>query len=253
MSEGDLFDDLPPAGEENPPRREEPIAADREADGQLFAEAETAPAPEPVPEPIPEPEPQAPKRRMSEPPHPGSLGEVLRELRKSRGMDLRSVAEATRIKESYLAALENNDFADLPHMVYALAYVKKLCGVYGVGSADADELMADLRKKLSYEIPEDIDKSVICREQDEETRRKLQQITIALFAGAALCVLLLVIGATTLILGASGKKSAGEKPVAGEQLAEDWLEWHRPQQQLRTTRIDLVPYHRPPRRNAPRR
>lgn len=262
MSEGDLFDDLPPAAGNPPhqPRREDPAGTEPETapvaeprrEEPQFEEPETpveaAPPPPVEPEPPVESEPEVrPPERRAAAIHSGSLGEVLTELRKNSGMDLRSVASATRIKETYLEALEKDDFSELPHMVYALAYVKKLCGIYNVAAEDADELMAGLRKKLSYEIPEDIDKSVICREQDEENRRKLQQITIALFAGAALCVLLLVIGATTLILG-HGRKAAAETQIAGEQLAEDWLEWHRPQQQLRTTRIDLAP-----RRTAPRR
>ena len=197
------------------------------------------------PEPPAEETADVPERRKTALPRAESLGRMLSALRRNCGMDLNTVADETRIKASYLEALENDDFSELPHMVYALAYVKKLCGVYGLSDADADELMEGLREQLAYEIPDDIDKSVICREQDEETRRKLQQISIALIAGAALIILLLVIGGTTLVLRSNARKNVGrtvgEPRGIEEQLAEDRLEWYRQQPQLKTTRIDLAP------------
>lgn len=276
MNEGDLFDDLPEPAEEKPaPRR--PAAAS--AEPEPVTESVESPLVEPVTEPAEnpvvdaveepaenpvvdaivsseppcpaEPEPPAeetadvPERRKTALPRAESLGRILSALRRNCGMDLNAVADETRIKASYLEALENDDFSELPHMVYVLAYVKKLCGVYGISDADADELMEGLREQLAYEIPDDIDKSVICREQDEETRRKLQQISIALIAGAALIMLLLVIGGTTLVLRSNARKNVGrtvgEPRGIEEQLAEDRLEWYRQQPQLKTTRIDLAP------------
>ena len=266
-------DDLPEPAEKNPaPRRTETLfaapepatepvetpvveaaeeAAEQAPAENPVVEVDEEPAENPVvnaeftPEPPAEEMPELPEQRKTALPRAGSLGQVLAALRRNCGMDLNTVANETRIKASYLEALENDDFSELPHMVYALAYVKKLCGVYGISDADADELMEGLREQLAYEIPDDIDKSVICREQDEETRRKLQQISIALIAGAALIILLLVIGGTTLVLRSNARKNAaqtaGEPRGIEEQLAEDRLEWYRPQPQLKTTRIDLAP------------
>ena len=261
MNEGDLFDDLPEPAE-NPEKRtgaasagpvpaaETPVETGYTAGPEPTAEpaaetpVEAGYTAEPVPPTEPEP-PVTPERRETVLPRAESLGRVLSALRKNRGMDLETVANETRIKASYLEALENDDFSELPHMVYALAYVKKLCGVYDISAADADELMEGLREQLAYEIPEDIDKSVICREQDEETRRKLRQISAVLVAGAALIVLLLVIGGTTLILRSNARRNAapasGEPRGIEEQLAEDRLEWYRQQPQLKTTRVDLAP------------
>ena len=250
MSEGELFDNLPDPAEEKAtyrlrrdtpppePTAEEAPAVEAEApeDPVVTAEPEAPPRVEFAPEPEPDP---APRRRKVALPRAGSLGQTLAELRRRNRMELSDVADETRIKQSYLEALENDTFSELPQMVYVLAYVKKLCGVYGVSSDDAEELIADLREQLAYEIPEDIDKSVICREQDEETRRKLQQISIALIAGAALIVLLLVIGATTLILRSQGKKKPVEPPAvaAEEQVSEEWLARHRKTQSLKSTYV----------------
>ena len=259
MNEGDLFDNLPTA-EEQPrePRRagspadevpevpeETPAAvAETAPEEPPVAVTETVPEVKTAPPPAAEEPPPPPKRRHVPLPRAGSLGQTLAELRQRNHMDLAAVADETRIKQCYLEALEKDDFADLPHMVYTLAYVKKLCRIYGVSDADADELMSGLREQLAYEIPEDIDKSVICREQDEETRRKLQQISVALIAGAALIVLLLVIGGTTLVLRSRKNSARTDTTVAAteEQLNEEWLARHRQPRQLKATRsIHAVP------------
>ena len=222
MNEGDLFDDLPGLGGETPtPKR---------------AEATRAAEPEPVPD-----EPGPPQHTPL--PRTGSLGQTMAALRRDRGMSIDAVANETLIKPGYLEALENDSFSELPHTVYVMAYVKKLCAIYGVADEDAEELVSELRRQLAYEIPEDIDKSVICREQDEETHRKLRQITAALIAGAALIVLVLVIGVTTLILRAQRGK---EDPAASVEssLSEDWLAGHRKPVELKTTSADVKPPQR---------
>ena len=255
MSEGDLFDNLPPeeesprgprlstppADEEIELREAETVEAEAPENPVMTVEFQEPPRVEPVSAPEPEPE-LVPERRKTALPRTGSLGQTLAELRRSSHMELADVADETRIKQSYLEALENDVFSDLPQMVYVLAYVKKLCGVYGVSAPDTEELIAGLREQLAYELPEDIDKSVICREQDEETRRKLQQISVALIAGAALIVLLLVIGGTTLILRSQSRKKQAVQPVAAEeQVSEEWLSRHRKTQPLQSTRLKQPP------------
>ena len=250
MSEGDLFDNLPDPAEEQPPRRHlretPPPTPPAEEAAATETEAPESTAVEPVPEepprvePVPEPEPP-PRRRRAALPRTDSLGQTLAELRRRSHLELADVADETRIKQSYLEALENDAFSELPQMVYVLAYVKKLCILYGVSDDDTEELIAGLREQLAYEIPDDIDKSVICREQDEETRRKLQQISVALIAGAALTVLLLVIGGTTLILRSQSRKKTAEPPAVEEQLSEEWMARHRKPQTLKSTRVNSDP------------
>ena len=247
MREGDLFDNLPDPEEEKAAAQPGPAPA-------VEPEFETAPPP------VPEDEPELPaedETLVSEPeaaPEPppvhyhtvptrsGTLGQTMTELRRARGLELREVADETRIKSCYLQALEEDRFDELPHMVYVLAYVKKLCALYGVADADTEELVSGLREQLAYEIPEDIDKSVICREQDEENRRKLQQITISLIAGAALIVLLLVIGATTLILRSQRPKD--ELEDAEMTLSESWFSGHRKPQALTVSPVSETPPRR---------
>ena len=258
MSQGDLFDNLPEPEEEKPTaRRQAPpetapepeleFAPEPEPEPVPEPEAEPEPAPEPAPAieadaelelPAPEPEETVAARRHTPLPPAGTLGRILAELRRAKGLTVDDVANETLIKPSYLEALEEDRFSELPHMVYVLAYVKKLCALYDVSGADTEELVSGLREQLAYEIPEDIDKSVICREQDEETRRKLQQITVALIAGAALIVLLLIAGTAALILR-SQRGSASEPTET--QLSEEWLTANRGGMVLKTTAVDEAP------------
>ena len=264
MSDGDLFDNLPDPAEEQPTDRRQPEIAElplteaaatevgAETAGPAAEEPEPSPEPPPSTEPappvaeeIPPPSPEPPPKRRGTPlPRTGSLGQTLAELRRRSGMELADVADETRIKSCYIEALENDAFSEIPHMVYALAYVKKLCVLYGVSGSDADELLSGLRDEVAYEIPEDIDKSVICREQDEETRRKLRQISIALVAGAVLIVLLLAVGGAALILRSRGSRKPEKTTAVEEQISGDWLARKLPARQLKTTRIKLIPYRR---------
>ena len=200
MSEGELFDALP----ETPPSAE--------VVPETITEEEAVPAAAPAADAQPEAMPEAPPvAEVRTPPAPvrgttllprdaGGLGATLAALRRQCGMELDDVAGHTRIKLNYLEALERENLSDMPQTVYVLAYVKKLCELYGVSREETDELVSGLRDHLSYEIPEDIDKSVICREQDEETHRKLRNLTAALIAGASLLLVCLILGGAVLLL-----------------------------------------------------
>lgn len=279
MSEGDLFDNLPEPDAEKtalqtprepidiPPRREpdsdepfsQPVTTDVWEDKR--SDEDTSETPDTDndadsrgdrPEDDAPPPPPAPRRTTPLPPA-DTLGQTLAKLRLGRGLELDDVAEETKIKAAYIKALEEDAFSELPHMVYALAYVKKLCALYNVSDADADELLSVLREQLAYEIPEDIDKSVICREQDEETRRKLHQISVALVSAVVLFAMLLVIAVVTLLLRIrSNRDRSGTQNGIEEQLSEDWLARHRKPQKLKSSKIELQPY-RNQRGNSRRR
>lgn len=54
----------------------------------------------------------------------GHLGEVLREARRRKGITLAQAEKETRIREKYLAALEEEDYESLPGNVYAKGYLR---------------------------------------------------------------------------------------------------------------------------------
>lgn len=74
------------------------------------------------------------------------LGEVLRTAREAKGVDLSRVERETKIRERYLAALENGDYDDLPGAVYTRGFLRNYGAYLGL---DADELIDLYRLETS--------------------------------------------------------------------------------------------------------
>lgn len=53
------------------------------------------------------------------------VGEKLKEAREKRGLTLEAVEEETKIRKTYLEALENEDFGVLPPKVYAVGFLRR--------------------------------------------------------------------------------------------------------------------------------
>lgn len=64
---------------------------------------------------------------------PGSsAGALLRRQRENRGLSLESAAEATKIGKNYLAALENDRYADLPSPAYLKGFLRTYAAYLGL-------------------------------------------------------------------------------------------------------------------------
>lgn len=60
------------------------------------------------------------------------LGELLRQTRESRGLSLKDVAQATKIREYYLKAIEEEQFDKLPGDVYAKGFIGSYADFLGL-------------------------------------------------------------------------------------------------------------------------
>ena len=211
----------------------EPDAADSADSAEAIAEETTVPDEKPAAREIPvEPRPSQSL------PHAASLGASLAELRRRCGMSIAQVARESKIKDHYIEALEADKLSALPQIVFVIAFVKRLCIIYGVSAEDAETLVSGLHDHLAYEIPEDINKSVICREQDEANHRRLRNLTIALAAGAVVIAALLILGGAVLVLklrngGTAEPELAAPPPTVDESMLMSYFE--RPK--LKVTRI----------------
>ena len=58
-----------------------------------------------------------------------SVGSYLRERREVRGVSLKEMARATRVRERYLEALEADEFAELPAGVFTRGFIRACCQV----------------------------------------------------------------------------------------------------------------------------
>ena len=61
-----------------------------------------------------------------------TVGEILAEAREQHEMSIDDVVQSTRIRHTYVNALENNVLEDLPEKVYTLGYIRQLCREYGI-------------------------------------------------------------------------------------------------------------------------
>src|SRR5512139_1643063 len=87
-----------------------------------------------------------------------TFGDIIRRARELRGIELRDVAEATKINLRYLEALERNDFTYIPGGIHARNFVRAYARQIGVDEAEMVnaflyELTLQHRKGPAEEAP----------------------------------------------------------------------------------------------------
>jgi cytoskeletal protein RodZ len=78
----------------------------------------------------------------------GSLGEQLRHARLQRGVNLREVAEQTRITMRHLEAIEADDYKTLPGGIFNKSFIKSYARYVGFPEARALELYEQTSREL---------------------------------------------------------------------------------------------------------
>ena len=58
---------------------------------------------------------------------PSGFGDFLKTERRSRGITLEEMSDATKIRVSYLEALENEDFSNLPAPTFTKGFIRSYC------------------------------------------------------------------------------------------------------------------------------
>lgn len=74
-----------------------------------------------------------------------SLGDILRDARQAKGLELSDIAEITHVRKEYLKALEANDYSALPEDIYTKNFVKLFAQSVGLQEARVMELYARSR------------------------------------------------------------------------------------------------------------
>ena len=112
---------------------------------------------------------------------------ILKSARLESGLSLEQVESVTQIRGKYLEALEAGDFGHLPQQVYVLAYLRKLCRLYGISAKDEEILVAPWRQ-IVKEVPDNLPASVI-PDEDSENSKILRRLEFGLLAGGAIVVI----------------------------------------------------------------
>ena len=91
-----------------------------------------------------------------------SIGNKLKKARKSRGLSLEDIKNKSKIKKSYLEALENDNFEKLPGEVYTKVYIRGYAKIVGI----------DPKKILSeYESQKNNDKNIKSNNKNESKKK----------------------------------------------------------------------------------
>lgn len=94
------------------------------------------------------------------------VGERLKEAREKKGLTLEAIEEETKIRKTYLEALENENFSVLPPKVYAVGFLRRYAKTLGL---DEEELVREF-KALAYADEKEEDE--VLREPKREDKIK---------------------------------------------------------------------------------
>ena len=85
------------------------------------------------------------------------IGRILREAREEKGLELNEISSILRIRETHLAALENDDYETLPGKVYAIGFIRTYGNYLGLDSADLiEQFKGVVTTKPSEELNYDV-------------------------------------------------------------------------------------------------
>lgn len=116
-----------------------------------------------------------------------TIGEVLKEERTAHHISLEQLAKKTRIRQEYLAALEENQFDKLPAATFVKGYIKTYARVFGF---EHEPLLALLRRDFKESakgklVPREFIKPVL------KKRRSITSITLVMVALSGLFISLI--------------------------------------------------------------
>jgi len=166
----------------------------------------------------------------------GQIGPLLEKKRLEKGLSLKEVEQATKIRTRYLRGLECEDPTSLPDPVYARGFLKTYANFLGL---DGEQLSREFRdhraprrdRHLSYERPQrgEFDQPLINPGGvDDAERRRLSRATIFTIVLAVL-VLAVVIGALYYVGSRSTSNIPNntpdpeEEPLVDQEAEDDSL------------------------------
>lgn len=152
------------------------------------------------------------------------IGALLEQRRLERGLSLRDVEQATKIRTRYLEGLEREDYGALPDAVYVQGFLKTYANFLGL---DGEQLSREFRERRaprrirqlgSYEVPSgpgEFEQPLVTPGALSGAERRRISGTTVLAVSLAVLVLAAVIGALYFIGSRSATGPSGEVGVGG--------------------------------------
>lgn len=152
-----------------------------------------------------------------------NFGITLRRLREESCLSICDLADELRIKESFLTALENEDYDSLPPEVYIVAYIRRLGAIYHLTDSEIVALSAKVRARMEVELPEDMDKVVAIYEPSEENENKLRHIYMFFAAVLAAALILIAVGIYFFVISKKDDRKVVPNITPVEHFSSDAL------------------------------
>ena len=93
-----------------------------------------------------------------------TIGEILSEAREQHEMTVDEVVQSTRIRHTFVNALENNILEDLPEKVYTLGYIRQLCREYSIPHQEVTDTYL---KQRGDDLSTNYSQQTVSLEQDD--------------------------------------------------------------------------------------
>lgn len=125
-----------------------------------------------------------------------SIGTYLQEARVKAELSINQVSQKTKIHTIYLEAIERDDFASTPPLIYIKAYVKKLCDLYKINEDTAMSLLEVFeseREPLPEKLIQDLEETKQTNRNDVEKIRSY--VKLIGMSTASFVILLIILGA----------------------------------------------------------
>ena len=120
-----------------------------------------------------------------------SLGGYFREEREAQGLTFEQLATSTRIRESYLQALEDGHFNLLPEKVFVKGFVRAYAQALGLDEEEALRRFS-IAAMFYYQKEEEEQQQVIQREEDDR-KGKADRNAVGILTGVILIGLVFIL------------------------------------------------------------
>lgn len=139
------------------------------------------------------------------------IGDALKEAREERGLTLRAVEDATKIRLKYIKAMEDDDFSVLPGRVYAKAFLRTYAKYLGL---DSESLVAQFTQIYPGDEGIGVDEKSA---SPHDSRGKPSYLGYL----AVLLVIAALVGFSALYHGGTGQEEHPDLPEPPPAVVED--------------------------------
>lgn len=145
-----------------------------------------------------------------------NIGETLREARKKKNISLDELQQKTKIQKRYLAAIEENDFSELPSKFYARNFIRQYAAAVGIEAQPLiDVYDGKDQAPVKESEPEHVGVSRKVKHEDPRALR-LQASLPAVVLGLIAVAIIAVVGYTTWLDHKEGNLIASDSSMQVE-------------------------------------